>query len=106
MKFNNKTLREAVAEWLKDESKAQKKYGHISDWDTSQVTNMGSLFDDAWSFNEPIGNWDVSNVEDMSNMFYLAESFNQPLDKWNVSNVKDMSYMFSQAESFNQPLDN
>lgn len=106
MKFNNKTLRDAVAEWLEDELKAKKKYGHISDWDTSQVTNMGSLFDDAWSFNEPIGNWEVSNVEDMSNMFSQAETFNQPLNKWNVSNVKDMSYMFSQAETFNQPLNN
>ena len=25
MKFNNKTLRDAVAEWLKDESKAKKE---------------------------------------------------------------------------------
>ena len=40
MKFNNETLRAAVKEWLDDESKAEKKYGHISDWDTSEVTDM------------------------------------------------------------------
>jgi len=27
------------------------KYGHISDWDTLQVTDMNSLFQDASSFN-------------------------------------------------------
>ena len=106
MKFNNKTLRDAVAEWLKDESKAKKKYGHISDWDTSQVTNMESLFDDASSFDEPIGNWDVSNVKDMSRMFNYARSFNQSLNNWDVSNVKNMNCMFYKAGSFNQPLNN
>ena len=105
MKFNNKTLRDAVAEWLKDESKAQKKYGHISDWDTSQVTNMGSLFYDALSFNEPIGNWDVSNVKIMGSMFYGAISFNQPLNEWKMSKNVYLNKMFYRAISFNQPLD-
>jgi len=40
MKFNNETLRAAVKEWLDDESKAEKKYGHISDWDTSEVRSV------------------------------------------------------------------
>lgn len=35
MKFNNETLRAAVHEWLEDESIAEAKYGHISNWDTS-----------------------------------------------------------------------
>jgi surface protein len=94
MKFNNETLRAAVKEWLDDESKAEKKYGHISDWDTSEVKNMREIFYKAESFNQPLEKWDVSYVTHMSRMFDAAESFNQPLDKWNVGNAADMSEMF------------
>ena len=38
MQFNDKTLKRAVQEWLKDETKAKLKYGHINNWDVSQVT--------------------------------------------------------------------
>ena len=82
MKFNNETLRAAVKEWLDDESNAEKKYGHISDWDTSEVTNMSYMFLGATSFNQPLAKWDVSQVTDMSGMFGGATSFNQPLEKW------------------------
>ena len=37
-------LREAVALWRRDESIAITKYGHISLWDTSNVTNMKRMF--------------------------------------------------------------
>jgi hypothetical protein len=49
MKFNNETLRAAVKEWLGYEtsvwkrvflSNPVKKYGHISDWDTSEVRSV------------------------------------------------------------------
>jgi surface protein len=105
MKFNNETLRVAVKEWRKDESKAEKEYGHISDWDTSEVTDMCRMFQYVQSFNQPLEKWDVSNVTDMSGMFLRATSFNQPLEKWDVSKVMHMSWMFSEAESFNQPLE-
>lgn len=70
MKFNNKTIRTAVKEWLDDPKKAEKKYGHISNWDVSNVTDMESLFENAKytyittqmmgfkRFNEDISNWD------------------------------------------------
>ena len=76
MKFNNETIREAVKEWLEDATKAESKYGHISSWDTSGVTDMSSLFEEEEEFNDDIGNWDVSNVKDMELMFNNAESFN------------------------------
>ena len=104
MKLNNETIRDAVKEWLNDEKIAESKYGHISNWDTSEVTVMRYLFYDACSFNQPIGDWDVSNVTDMDNMFSNANSFNQPIGDWDVSNVTDMNNMFYGASSFNQPI--
>ena len=106
MKFNNETIREAVEEWLDDEELAESKYGHISSWDTSKVTNMSSLFLNAHEFNSPIDKWDVSNVTTMNAMFDNAYNFNQPLNNWNVSKVEDMGEMFSSSETlkFNQPI--
>ena len=108
LKFNNETLRTAVKVWLEDDKKAEAKYGHISNWDTSEVTDMSKLFLDAHTFNEPLNNWDVSKVTKMNAMFDNAYVFNQPLNNWDVSKVTDMSEMFSSMESlaFNQPIGN
>jgi surface protein len=75
----------------------------IGQWDTSQITDMSSLFKNYSRFNEDINNWNVSNVTDMRMMFLSAESFNQPLNKWNVSNVTDMNLMFAFTH-FNQDI--
>ena len=80
--FTNDTLRRAVEDYVAGGARKEdivKKYGEIS-------------------------NWDVSNVTNMSDMFRYATSFNQPLNKWNVSNVIFMAFMFEGASSFNQPL--
>jgi surface protein len=103
-KFNNKTLKIAVKEWCKNAKKAEVKYDHISIWDVSNVTTMEEMFQDAKSFNQPIGDWDVSNVTDMGAMFQDAQSFNQPIGDWDVNNVTDMGAMFDGAKSFNQPI--
>ena len=102
---NNQLLKDAVQEWLDNPASSEKKYGHISNWDTSKVTSMEELFRKAESFNQPLDNWDVSNVTNMSAMFAETKLFNQPLDKWDVSNVTDMCAMFARTKSFNQPLD-
>ena len=65
IKFNNQTIREAVKLWLDDENEAMELYGHISKWDTSEVTKMNGLFKDAKSFNDDIGTWDESTVKDI-----------------------------------------
>ena len=101
---NNKELKRAVNLWCKDKRKAYNLFGHISLWDTKQVTNMYKLFFSKFNFNSVISSWDVSNVTNMNRMFECAISFNQPLNNWDVSNVEDMSNMFCYAESFNQPL--
>ena len=41
---NNKELKKAVNLWCEDKTKAYKLFGHISFWDTKQVTNMYKLF--------------------------------------------------------------
>jgi len=81
--------------------KIEDKYGEISEWNTSEITNMSSMFNDASSFNGYISKWDTSNVTDMSNMFSGASSFNGDISKWDTSSVTNMSYMFSGASSFN-----
>ena len=105
--FTNDTLRRAVKDYLDGGDRKKRiveKYGEISNWDTSKVTNMYGLFKGATSFNQPLNNWDVECVEDMSHMFSGATSFNQPLNNWDVWRVTNMSFMFKQATSFNQPL--
>ena len=98
-------LRESVTLWLDDESKAITKYGHIGNWNTSNVTDMSKLFCCcARKFNEDIGCWDTSNVTDMSFMFQYAPIFNQYIGRWDTSNVTDMSAMFNCAYKFNQDI--
>ena len=67
-----------------------KNLEYVNIKDTSNVTNMRSMFEDAESFNQPIGNWDTSRVTDMAWMFMGASSFNQPIGNWDTSNVTNM----------------
>lgn len=101
----NETLREALKEYAKNSESAIEKYGDISIWDVSNVTNMGWLFQGQYSNRlSPkwdISKWDVSNVTNMRSMFNGARSFNGDISRWNVSNVTDMSYMFAGTVSFN-----
>ena len=102
--LTNGNINSAVAFWLSDESSAEATYGHISDWDVSNVTIMSSTFHHASSFNGDISSWDVSNVDDMNSMFNSASNFNGDISSWDVSNVTDMNNMFNNAVNFNQDL--
>ena len=58
------------------------RYGKNADLnyiDTSQVTNMESLFEGT-DFNGDISDWVVSNVTNMSYMFYNCKNFDKPLN--------------------------
>ncbi len=96
-------IHEAVNLWKSDQSTAEATYGYISDWDTSNITNMFGLFA-GLDINPPIGNWDVSNVTNMSWMFE-SSNFNQSIGDWDVSSVTNMSVMFENSD-FNQPIGN
>jgi surface protein len=106
------TIRRAVYLWGIDRSTAIKIYGHISEWDTSRVTDMSGLFYDYEAeeneedpgvdeFDDDISNWNVSSVRDFSSMFEDAQWFNQNLSKWNTKRATNMESMFMRAESFN-----
>ncbi len=78
---------------------------NISFWDTSNVTNMMSMFLKTTEFNGDLGNWDTSNVISMEGMF-LESSFNNDIGNWNTSNVKNMFVMFALTSNFNQDIGN
>ena len=58
-KRTNTDIREAVNLWCSDRANAERKYGPISKWDVSYVTNMKGLFDSKKNFNDDISGWDV-----------------------------------------------
>lgn len=104
-RIDNGNIREAVAEMLMMKRPAALiKYGCISYWETSRVTDMSKLFMGNYQFNEDISGWDVSNVTTMESMFQNVGMYNQPLECWNVSKVTNMANMFHNAMAFNQPL--
>jgi prepilin-type N-terminal cleavage/methylation domain-containing protein len=76
---------------------------NISNWNTSNVTDLDQLFYGAYAFNQPL-NWDTSNVTTMWQTFIFATSFNQPLSAWDTSKVTRMMQMFMAASSFNQDI--
>ena len=97
------SLRAAVDQWI-DGSWDESVGGHISTWDTSEVTDFSWLFQNHSTFNEDLSHWDVSSVTNMWYMFSGASSFNSNLNNWNVSSVTRMSYMFFNCIAFNSDI--
>ena len=68
----------------------------ITNWDTSNVTNMSDMFRGcAYLTSIDVSKWNTSNVTNMSLMFngctYLTSI---DVSNWDTSNVTNMSYMF------------
>ena len=115
VKLTNETIREAVRAFCEegggtaratmDSPNATAKYGPVSSWDVSGVTNMSNLFKGMKAFNQPIGEWRVDQVTNMRSMFEGAAAFNQPIGEWRVDQVTDMRSMFDGAAAFNQSVD-
>ena len=73
---------------------------------------MSYMFYSAVVFNQNISNWNTSNVTNMQGCFYDCRNYNNsgaygtslvPLT-WNTTKVTNMSYMFSDAKAFNQNI--
>ncbi len=77
---------------------------NIGDWDVSKVTNMGSMFNRTSAFNKDIGDWDTRKVTNMDLMFRDASKFNQDISGWNVGNVTDFNFVFYNASAFYKNL--
>ena len=84
--------------------KTDMSYGYMGGWDTSAVTDMCGLFQDASGFNCDISGWHTDNVTNMSFMFEFASAFNGDIGNWNTANVQYMEGMFAAATKFNKPL--
>ena len=79
---------------------------NLDNLDTTNVTNMGSMFSSSgyyattWNVSN-LSNWDTSNVTNMQHMFnssgYNATSFDLDLSKWDTSKVTNMRSMFESS---------
>lgn len=79
--LHNHEFKNIITEWCKNPEYICSKFGHISRWNTINITNMNSLFKYAIEFNEDISYWNTSNVIDMNNMFNNASNFNINISK-------------------------
>ena len=102
----NDLLRAAVNAWNDNSTTAKGTYGNISEWDTSNITDMRDLFDGMSNFNDDISKWDVQNVTSMEGMFRGADNFNGIIQDWDTSNVTSMKEMFLNATKFNGLISN
>lgn len=73
----------------------------LSSFNTSNVTNMEYMFEDCKNLKKiDLSSFDTSNVTDMKYMFYNCESLeNIDLSSFNTSNLKDIFYMFGNCKT-------
>lgn len=101
---NNPELEVLICKWNIDKKKTTDEYGHISKWNTSNITSMKCLFIFNTFFNDDISMWITHNVTDMSYMFAHTDNFNVNISKWNTKNVVSMNGMFLCSQNFNQDI--
>ncbi|GMH79222.1 hypothetical protein TrVE_jg13377 [Triparma verrucosa] len=110
--FTNVTLRTAVEEWCQNRHAAEARYGKITSWDVSAVTDMTRLFSNSCyagssrptTQSPKISSWDVSNVTSMREMFFENFYFTGGISNWNVENVEDFNSAFYKAVVFDDDL--
>ena len=74
----------------------------ISEWDTSNITNMSRMFMNCESLSFlDISKWNLVNVTNISYMFYGCKKLKKlpDLSGWNTSNITNMSHLFDGCES-------
>ena len=76
-----------------------KEFVGLSNLDTSQVTNMDSMFDACGVKELDLSNWDTSKVTSMHTMFMGCRNLEKiNLKSFNTKNVTDMIAMFFQCD--------
>ena len=96
--------REHLLELIGEEMERSGHECSLNHIDVSEVTSMCLVFEEHPTFNGDISQWDTSNVTNMSRMFRNS-SFNGDLSKWNIGQVMDMTAMF-QSSPFNGNISN
>jgi len=102
----NIELEISVNRWCENKLDILKEKGHISKWNTINITDMRLLFAYKDNFNDDISMWITYNVENMRGMFVSSNMFNIDISKWNTRNVKNMSYMFWNNVNFCKSINN
>ena len=59
--ITNSNIKTAVDLWISDQTTAEATYGHISDWDTSNVTNLTNVLNEK-IIKFDISKWDISKA--------------------------------------------
>jgi len=72
----------------------------VTDWDTSNVTNMNNLFRNIDAENLDVSNWDVRQVTNMNNIFQ-GNKGNPDVSNWDVSSLVQATSMFRNARNAN-----
>ena len=69
----------------------------VSKFDTSKVTTMSGMFGNCNALTSlDVSGWDTSNVANMNEMFYYCSALTSlDLSRWDTSKVTNMNYMFS-----------
>lgn len=68
---------------------------NFSLWDVSRVTNFWGMFRGlTTSLNPDVGGWNISSATDLEDMFYANVAFDRDLSAWDTSNVTNMTAMF------------
>jgi len=62
----------------------------VSNWDTSLVTNMLNMFNDADAAIPDVSAWNTSNVTTMQGLFAQSALVNPNVSGWDTSSVTDM----------------
>jgi surface protein len=73
----------------------------ITGWNTTSVTNMANVFEDAKNWTADLNGWDLHAATDMHETFSGASGFNGDVSKWNTGAVTSMQSTFSTATTFN-----
>jgi surface protein len=93
--------------------------GNVTNWNTSKVTTMQSMFFNKNDFNQDISTkvvtvsgspyvaWDMSNVTNIQSMFSVNSNdgkFNQNIGNWNTNKVTITQFSFNGQRNFNQDI--
>ena len=74
---------------------------NLNNWDTSAVAHMGFMFrwvsSDDGQVRFDIGDWDTSSLVSTREMFHGAEMSAPGIGNWDMSNVEDTNFMFARS---------